>query len=640
MYVCWRKLDLGELAINNQSGRSEVPRTHNGVLVNALVCLLVCFTAFGASVSSASAETRSLKLYYIHTKERAEIVFKRNGKYDKAGLNKINRFLRDWRRNEPTRMDPQLLDLVWEAYRASGAHDYIHVVSAYRSPATNEMLRKTRGGQATKSQHMLGKALDFYIPGVPVKKLREIGFKLQGGGVGYYPRSGVPFVHLDTGNVRAWPRMSRSELARLFPKGGTLHLPPDGKPLPGYEQALAAYKSRQAKGLASTASTSSSSSNARGGGNLLAALFGGGRDEEEDEAEATVAARPSVSVASAPVASAPVASAPAASQPAQTPGTQVAALARNKLPIPLGAPRAADRGVPVAITPPAPIAVAAAPAPAPQAPVETQVAALAPEVSYQPPVPGSRPAVLVARAPAPAERRTAREIEQALAANDVPIPPAEDAAQRDDAAAILAALAQSEPRTAQPTQELAYAIPVPSSAPRDQIEAVTPAPVIAQERVDVASLNSDSRGGRLIVPGARPQAPAAAPAETQTAALPADQLTTAKTARATVEMASLEPPAPRSKMVAINPDRFGSWATTPASLTTQASANKRPDFIKNAQREAPEVVYTAGFSAAPPPDSSSFSGNAVTFLAVAKFSGGNGAGGNGQPLELQIPATN
>ena len=175
-----------------------------------------------SSATGASAETRSLKLYFIHTGEKAEIVFKRNGRYDQAGLRKINHFLRDWRRNEPTKMDPRLLDLVWEAYRPVGARDYIHVVCGYRSPATNSMLRSRSKGVAKKSQHMLGKAMDFYIPGVSLKKLREIGLKMQGGGVGYYPRSGSPFVHMDVGNVRHWPRMSRQELVALFPNGKTL----------------------------------------------------------------------------------------------------------------------------------------------------------------------------------------------------------------------------------------------------------------------------------------------------------------------------------------------------------------------------------------------------------------------------------
>jgi uncharacterized protein YcbK (DUF882 family) len=233
------------------------------------------------ATSVASAETRTLKLYFIHTKEKAEITYKRNGRYDQAGLNKVNRFLRDWRRNEPTRMDPRLLDLVWETYKAVGARDYIHVVSAYRSPATNSMLRKRSKGVANKSQHMLGKAMDFYIPGVSLKKLRDTGLRAQGGGVGYYPRSGSPFVHLDVGNVRHWPRLSRRELAAVFPNGKTLHVPTDGKPLPGFETALASYKARSKSGATALALASSNSSSGRSG-NLLAAIFGGGADEEEE----------------------------------------------------------------------------------------------------------------------------------------------------------------------------------------------------------------------------------------------------------------------------------------------------------------------------------------------------------------------
>jgi hypothetical protein len=143
-------------------------------------------------------------------------------------------------------MDPRLLDLVWEVYKRSGGKDYIHIVSAYRSPTTNNMLRnRSRStGVAKKSQHMLGKAMDFYVPGVKLSTLRALAMQMQVGGVGYYPTSGSPFVHLDVGNVRAWPRMSRQELARLFPSGQTMHLPADGRPLPGYNQAIANYKKR------------------------------------------------------------------------------------------------------------------------------------------------------------------------------------------------------------------------------------------------------------------------------------------------------------------------------------------------------------------------------------------------------------
>lgn len=118
-------------------------------------CLLMAVTAtFFAclmATAPARAETRSLSLYFIHTKERATITFKKNGRYDQGGLKKLNRFLRDWRQKESTKMDPRLFDLVWEIYQASGSKKHIHVVSAYRSPKTNSLLRKRGRGVAKKA---------------------------------------------------------------------------------------------------------------------------------------------------------------------------------------------------------------------------------------------------------------------------------------------------------------------------------------------------------------------------------------------------------------------------------------------------------------------------------------------------------
>ncbi|MCZ4072635.1 DUF882 domain-containing protein [Agrobacterium sp. LMR679] len=275
-------------------------------------CLMLAAMPFvGVSATEAAAETRSLKLYYIHTREKAVITFKRNGKYDQKGLQELNRFLRDWRRNQPTRMDPRLFDLVWEVYRRSGATDYINVVSAFRSPETNGLLRTRTKGVAEKSQHMLGKAMDFYIPGVKLARLREIGMQMQIGGVGFYPTSGSPFVHMDVGGVRAWPRMSRQELVRIFPNGNTLHLPSDGKPLPGYEQALADYKKRVSSSSIQVASSAGAGPASSGGGKrktLLQALFGGGGDEDEDPdsiAAPEPAERPAVARPAAPQQAAP-----------------------------------------------------------------------------------------------------------------------------------------------------------------------------------------------------------------------------------------------------------------------------------------------------------------------------------------------
>lgn len=235
--------------------------------------MLIC-----ALSSAAIAETRTLKIYHVHLDERSVITYKRDGKFLPDGLNKLNKALRDWRRNEPTKMDPRLFDVVWEAYKRTGATGYINVIGGYRSAATNSMLRKRSKGVAEKSQHVLGKAMDFYIPGVSLKKLRSAGLQAQSGGVGYYPTSGSPFVHMDVGNIRHWPRMSRRELLAVFPDGKTVHVPSDGQPLAGYQLALAAVKSRKA-GSPVFASGSGSK-----GKSLFAALFGGGGADEEEDA--------------------------------------------------------------------------------------------------------------------------------------------------------------------------------------------------------------------------------------------------------------------------------------------------------------------------------------------------------------------
>jgi uncharacterized protein YcbK (DUF882 family) len=180
------------IALSAKAVRSKLGDICTKLLVRAVTCacLIVAAVPFvGISATEASAETRSLKLYYTHTREKATITFKRNGRYDAKGLQELNRFLRDWRRNQPTKMDPRLFDLVWEVYRRSGATGHINVVSAFRAPETNNMLRSRTKGVAKSSQHTLGKAMDFFIPGVKINRLREIAMQLQVGGVGYYRAS-------------------------------------------------------------------------------------------------------------------------------------------------------------------------------------------------------------------------------------------------------------------------------------------------------------------------------------------------------------------------------------------------------------------------------------------------------------------
>ncbi|WAP68007.1 DUF882 domain-containing protein [Jiella pelagia] len=414
--------------------------------------------------TSAAAETRTLKFYNLHTREKAAFSYKVNGRYDQSELKKINWFMRDWRKAKATKMDTGLLDLIWEAYRQSGSRDYIHVICGYRSPATNQMLRSRSSGVAKQSQHTMGRALDFYIPDVPLKKMREIGLKMQVGGVGYYPRSGSPFVHFDVGNARHWPRMNRRELMAVFPNGGTVHVPSDGKPLPGYQQALASYKSRRGQSGIQVANASSSRSSG-GGKSLIAMLFGSGDAAEEAEDEANVAAP----------AQAPARAAPARAAPAQR-EVQIAAVVPQPRPsrdLPAGV------SVPVADTfdtgSPSP-AVAA------EVPAATEVAAL--DVSRVPlPTFAARPSMAVAAA----EPEVSDETVGALVA----------ALEKEDRGAVTVAEGQ-----------LAFAVPTPTNRPNFNAllnGGVTPEP----RREAVAALGALASGEGIkvaaVVPKARPE---------------------------------------------------------------------------------------------------------------------------------------
>ncbi|WAJ30550.1 DUF882 domain-containing protein [Antarcticirhabdus aurantiaca] len=431
----------------------------------------------GATLSVAAAETRTLKFYNLHTRERAEIAYKRNGRYIPDGLQRINVFLRDWRRNQPTKMDPQLLDLVWEAYRQSGSRDYINVICGFRAPATNNMLRSRSSGVAKESQHTRGKALDWFLPDVPLRKLRDIGLKMQVGGVGYYPRSGSPFVHFDVGNARHWPRMSRKELAAVFPNGNTIHVPSDGKPLPGYQQALASYKARRAGQASLVANAQETRS---GGRSLLATIFGGGSDEAEDMADADVApavrAAPAARGRTAPAAAEPAAprggtavaavtpsnrpalpggvavgmasdfdtSAPAAAAPAPAEASTAVAALQN-IPVPTFAPVRPEAGEPITST-----MVAALEDQAARAAADPAAAA---QLAYAVPTPKDRPifeevlkgrpSVAVAEAPAPGA-----SIEDVLARAAVPAPAPAQASAPAAAPAAVAPASAAEVRVA------------------------------------------------------------------------------------------------------------------------------------------------------------------------------------------------
>lgn len=213
-------------------------------LASAAILLLLAATGSSEIVAN-SDRARVISLHNIHTKETVSVLYKKDGKYIDAGMDKVSWVLRDWRRNEATKMDPELIDLLWEMHAELGSQEPIHIISGFRSRDTNNMLRRTVGGQASESRHILGKAADVHFPDVPLKNLRYSALIRERGGVGYYPTSALPFVHVDTDRVRAWPRLPRYELALLFPNGRTQHLPAEGGPITREDARIARIEHKE-----------------------------------------------------------------------------------------------------------------------------------------------------------------------------------------------------------------------------------------------------------------------------------------------------------------------------------------------------------------------------------------------------------
>ena len=171
--------------------------------IAALVALVLVSLASVSQGKLESAE-RELSFYHTHTGKRLDVVYARNGAYVPSALDEINRFLFDFRTGDAAEMDPELLDLIYDVRATLGSDGTYQVVSAYRSPKTNEMLRgrNKNTGVAKNSQHLLGKAIDVRLEGVSTRELRDTALAMRRGGVGFYEAS--DFVHMDTGRPRSW----------------------------------------------------------------------------------------------------------------------------------------------------------------------------------------------------------------------------------------------------------------------------------------------------------------------------------------------------------------------------------------------------------------------------------------------------
>lgn len=168
-------------------------------LIRAAILTTVVFLPVN---SMSNIEQRSLSFYHTHTKKTLKVTYAVGGEYVESALVEINDFLADFRSGDAIVMDPELLDLIYDVRASLDSNGTFEVISAYRSPKTNEMLRKASSGVAKKSQHLFGKAIDVRLRNVATRDLRDAAIKIRRGGVGYYEKS--DFVHLDTGRVRRW----------------------------------------------------------------------------------------------------------------------------------------------------------------------------------------------------------------------------------------------------------------------------------------------------------------------------------------------------------------------------------------------------------------------------------------------------
>ena len=145
----------------------------------------------------------NLKLINANTKDAVTFQFGKNHRLRSQEISKLNHFLKDWRTNEIKKFDTMVLnDFLKICSLCSGRGDAVKVSvhSGFRSKETNEYLRRKSHKVARNSMHILGKAIDFSIPGMSVQHLTKIVKANTKGGVGSYPT----FVHLDSGPQRSW----------------------------------------------------------------------------------------------------------------------------------------------------------------------------------------------------------------------------------------------------------------------------------------------------------------------------------------------------------------------------------------------------------------------------------------------------
>ncbi len=177
--------------------------TRRGILgVFAATAIAAAPTAGGAFFNRGAGDIRRLRMYSGRTGERMDTIYWVDGQYIDEALREVSLFMRDWRNGQAVQIDTRTVDIMAAAHRLLDTSEPYMLLSGYRSPETNAMLRASSSGVARNSLHMRGQAADLRMSSRTVRQVAAAAAACNAGGVGRY--SGSNFTHMDCGDVRTW----------------------------------------------------------------------------------------------------------------------------------------------------------------------------------------------------------------------------------------------------------------------------------------------------------------------------------------------------------------------------------------------------------------------------------------------------
>ncbi|WP_353402043.1 YcbK family protein [Pseudophaeobacter arcticus] len=183
--------------------------TKTGMTRRALLGAFAATTVAAAPTFSKAAgflrgggDIRRIRMFSGRTGERLDMIYWIDGDYIKDAVKEINYFMRDWRTDQVKSMDLRTIDIMAASHNLLDISEPYLMLSGYRSPQTNAMLRRRSRGVAKNSLHMRGQAADLRLASRSVTQMANAAKACHAGGVGKY--RGSNFVHMDCGVVRSW----------------------------------------------------------------------------------------------------------------------------------------------------------------------------------------------------------------------------------------------------------------------------------------------------------------------------------------------------------------------------------------------------------------------------------------------------